>query len=88
MGKTVKRRRRATPAEVAARKDRALKAAIALAKHMKWMAAGDIATNVSGRDPNLSRTLSLLVADGKLCMSGERKMARYRVEARALRKAA
>jgi hypothetical protein len=71
-----RRRRRASPAEVAKQKE----AAFAAAKALKpGFSKGDVMTK-SGSKIDLGRALSLLVADGKLTKKGDRRMTRYWVK--------
>jgi hypothetical protein len=71
-----RRRRRASPAEVAKQKETAL----AAAKTLKpGFSKGDV-MGKSGSKTDLGRALSLLVADGKLTKKGDRRMTRYWVK--------
>lgn len=94
MGRTVQfKQYRATPQEIARRKECALRAAVRLTKRQgrsgdPWLAVSQVGAVVGGSDPYLSRTLGLLVADGHLTMRGDRRFARYKVRAHALRAAA
>jgi hypothetical protein len=71
-----RRRRRASPAEVAKQKE----TAFAAAKTLKpGFSKGDVMSK-SGSKTDLGRALSLLVADGKLTKKGDRRMTRYWVK--------
>ena len=68
-----RRRRRASPDEVAKQKD----AAFIAAKSLKpGFSKGDVMSK-SGAKVDLGRALSLLVAEGKLTKKGDRRMTRY-----------
>jgi hypothetical protein len=71
-----RRRRRASPAEVAKQKETALSAAKTL---KPGFSKGDV-MHKSGSKTDLGRALSLLVADGKLTKKGDRRMTRYWVK--------
>jgi hypothetical protein len=75
-GATGRRRRRASPEEVARQKD----VALAASKGLKpGFSKGDVMSK-SGSKVDLGRALSLLVADGKLTKKGDRRMTRYWVK--------
>src|SRR6185295_11652199 len=71
-----RRRRRASPEEVARQKEIALSAAKGL---KPGFSKGDVMSK-SGSKTDLGRALSLLVADGKLTKKGDRRMTRYWVK--------
>lgn len=71
-----RRRRRASPAEVAKQKETAFVAAKTL---KPGFSKGDVMTK-SGSKTDLGRALSLLVNDGKLTKKGDRRMTRYWVK--------
>jgi len=71
-----RRRRRASPDEVARQKDTALAASKAL---KPGFSKGDVMSK-SGSKIDLGRALSLLVAEGKLIKKGDRRMTRYWVK--------
>ena len=71
-----RRRRRASPDEVAKQKDTALSAAKGL---RPGFSKGDVMSK-SGSKVDLGRALSLLVAEGKLTKKGDRRMTRYWVK--------
>lgn len=77
MARTIQKRYRATPEEIAKRKSLAF---AAVRKRRGWFGHGDIATRLSG-DPYLTRTLSLLVADKLLRKRGDRRLTQYQVRA-------
>src|SRR5450432_3292514 len=68
-----RRRRRASPAEVAKQKETAFGAA----KTLKPGFSKSDVMSKSGSKTDLGRALSLLVADGKLTKKGDRRMTRY-----------
>src|SRR5262245_47658393 len=75
-GATGRRRRRASPEEVARQKE----VALAASKGLKpGFSKGDVMAK-SGSKVDLGRALSLLVADGKLTKKGDRRMTRYWVK--------
>jgi hypothetical protein len=75
-GATGRRRRRASPEEVARQKE----VALAASKGLKpGFSKGDVMSK-SGSKVDLGRALSLLVADGKLTKKGDRRMTRYWVK--------
>jgi hypothetical protein len=71
-----RRRRRASPDEVAKQKETALSAAKGL---RPGFSKGDVMSK-SGSKVDLGRALSLLVAEGKLTKKGDRRMTRYWVK--------
>jgi len=71
-----RRRRRASPQEVAKQKETAFVAA----KGLKPGFSKSDVMNKSGSKTDLGRALSLLVADGKLTKKGDRRMTRYWVK--------
>jgi|GraSoiStandDraft_4_1057263.scaffolds.fasta_scaffold1197185_2 hypothetical protein len=71
-----RRRRRASPQEVAKQKETAFVAA----KTLKPGFSKSDVMNKSGSKTDLGRALSLLVADGKLTKKGDRRMTRYWVK--------
>jgi hypothetical protein len=71
-----RRRRRASPDEVAKQKETALSAAKGL---RPGFSKGDVMSK-SGSKVDLGRALSLLVAEGKLSKKGDRRMTRYWVK--------
>ena len=71
-----RRRRRASPDEVAKQKETALSAAKSL---RPGFSKGDVMSK-SGSKVDLGRALSLLVAEGKLTKKGDRRMTRYWVK--------
>jgi hypothetical protein len=75
-GAVGRRRRRASPDEVARQKDAALNSAKAL---KPGFSKGDVMSK-SGSKVDLGRALSLLVAEGKLIKKGDRRMTRYWVK--------
>src|SRR5882672_4153021 len=75
-GAVGRRRRRASPDEVARQKDTALNAAKTL---KPGFSKGDVMSK-SGSKVDLGRALSLLVAEGKLIKKGDRRMTRYWVK--------
>jgi len=75
-GAVGRRRRRASPDEVARQKDTALNAAKGL---KPGFSKGDVMSK-SGSKVDLGRALSLLVAEGKLIKKGDRRMTRYWVK--------
>jgi hypothetical protein len=75
-GAAGRRRRRASPEEVARQKE----VALAASKGLKpGFSKGDVMSK-SGSKVDLGRALSLLVADGKLTKKGDRRMTRYWVK--------
>jgi hypothetical protein len=75
-GAVGRRRRRASPDEVAKQKDTALNSSKAL---KPGFSKGDVMAK-SGSKVDLGRALSLLVAEGKLIKKGDRRMTRYWVK--------
>ena len=71
-----RRRRRASPDEVAKQKEAALAAARGL---RPGFSKGDVMSK-SGSKVDLGRALSLLVSEGKLTKKGDRRMTRYWVK--------
>jgi hypothetical protein len=72
-GAVGRRRRRASPDEVARQKDSALTAAKTL---KPGFSKGDVMSK-AGSKVDLGRALSLLVTEGKLIKKGDRRMTRY-----------
>lgn len=76
MARRIQRRKeRATPEEIASRKVLAYRIA---RRREGWFSRRDVATQLAG-DPNIGRTLSLLVAERKLRVRGERRSTQYLV---------